>query len=178
MRWHKRGGGGGFDCSSCGQHHREMPLAFHSAAPVNWLLEAGLEHEPNSELGSDQCVIRGEEFYVRGLVQVSVRDDIRVSEWGVWVSLSRENFIRSGDLWDTDGRESEPPMFGWLSTALPTYTPATVHLRTMVHTREVGLRPLVVLEPTDHPLAIEQRDGITAEVLERRVAQLLHPAPL
>jgi hypothetical protein len=92
----------------------------------------------------------------------------------VWVSLSRENFVRAAELWDVPGRQTEPPMFGWLNTSLPTYTPPTVSLKTMLHTREVGLRPLVVLEPTDHPLAIEQRDGIAVELLERRVAQLLH----
>lgn len=168
--------GDGFNCSGCGQHHPEMPLAFHSPAPVNWLLEEGLQRDPDSELGSDQCVIRGGEFYVRGLVQVPIRDDTRVFEWGVWVSLSRENFVRAAQLWQTTGRENEPPMFGWLSTALPTYAPSVVNLKTMVHTRQVGLRPLVVLEPAEHPLAIEQRDGITIPVLEQRVSQLLHPA--
>ena len=153
-----------------------MPLAFHSPAPAAWLLDPGLEADPDSELGSDQCLIRGEEFYIRGLIQLPVRDDERVFEWGVWVSLSRENFIHSGHLWNTAGRESAEPMFGWLSTALPTYHPATLSLKTMVHTREVGLRPLVVLEPTDHPLAVEQRDGITVDVLEKRASQLLHPA--
>jgi hypothetical protein len=29
-----------------------------------------------------------------------------------------------------------------------------------LHTREVGRRPSILLEPTDHPLAVEQRDGI------------------
>lgn len=67
MRWRKRASiaGVGFDCSGCGQHHTEMPLAFHSPAPVNWLLDEGLDRDPDSELGSDQCVIRGEEFYIR-----------------------------------------------------------------------------------------------------------------
>lgn len=176
MRWRKRTSSDvvGFDCTGCGQHHQQMPLAFHSPAPVNWLLEEGLERDPDSELGTEQCVIRGEEFYIRGLVQVPVLDDDRVFEWGVWVSLSRDSFLRASAVWTDEGRENEPPMFGWLSTALPTYTPATINLKTMVHTRAVGLRPLVVLEPTEHPLAVEQRDGITVEALERRAGQLLH----
>ena len=175
MEWREEGtaAAAGFVCSGCGEHHPEMPLAFRSPAPVNWLSE-DLEGDPDSELGSDQCVIRGEEFYVLGLIQVPVREDDRVFEWGVWVSLSRENFARSTEVWTREGRESEPPVFGWLSTDLPTYVPTTVNLKTMVHTREVGRRPLVELEPTDHPLAIEQRNGITTDTLERRVAHLLH----
>jgi hypothetical protein len=33
----------------------------------------------------------------------------------------------------------------------------------MVHTQAVGLRPEIELEPTDHLLSVEQRDGITWE---------------
>lgn len=176
MRWRRAdtADGQGFNCAVCGQHHSEIPLAFHANAPINWLLDEGLERDQSSALTTDQCVIRGEEFYVRGLVQVPVRDDRRVFEWGVWVSLSQDNFIRMDEMWDVQGRESEPPVFGWLSTDLPGYSPRTVNLRTMVHAREVGLRPLVVLQPDEHPLAIEQREGITVGVLERRLGQLLH----
>ena len=54
----------------------------------------------------------------------------------------------------------EPAYFGWLSNSLPDY-PETLSLKTSVHTRDLGLRPLIELEPTDHPLAVEQREGIT-----------------
>jgi hypothetical protein len=46
-------------------------------------------------------------------------------------------------------KESDLPSQGLLS------------LKTMVHTQPVGVRPSIELEPTDHPLAIEQREGIT-----------------
>ncbi|WP_269317979.1 DUF2199 domain-containing protein [Exiguobacterium sp. KJ 601] len=51
-------------------------------------------------------------------------------------------------------------MFGWLSTELPIY-PDTINLKTNVHMRAVGIRPLIELLPTNHPLAMEQRNGIT-----------------
>jgi len=71
------------------------------------------------------------------------------------------------ELWDAPARSEEPPMFGWLSTNLPPY-PQTVNLKTSVHLRNDGLRPFIELEPTDHPLAIEQRDG-NRDVLQRWV---------
>ena len=43
---------------------------------------------------------------------------------------------------------------------LPVY-PNTLRLKTKVHTQAGNLRPLVELEPTAHPLAVEQRNGIT-----------------
>jgi hypothetical protein len=44
-------------------------------------------------------------------------------------------------------------------------------MKTMLHTRALGLRPLIELEPTDHPLAVEQRSGVrlarVREIAER-----------
>ncbi|WP_412543093.1 DUF2199 domain-containing protein [Longispora sp. K20-0274] len=73
------------------------------------------------------------------------------------------------------GREAEPPYFGWLSTELGLYTPSTINLKTNLHTRPVGQRPLIELEPTDHPLAVEQRCGITRARVQEFAESLLHP---
>jgi hypothetical protein len=94
--------------------------------------------------------------------------------WDVWVSLSLANFKRAFQLWDQIGRESEPAYFGWLSTALPGYADDTVHLKTSVRTREVGIRPRIELEPTDHLLAFEQRNGITWERVQEIAETVLH----
>lgn len=71
------------------------------------------------------------------------------------------------ELWESDERKTEEPYFGWLSTSIPGY-PDTVNLKTHVYTRDIGIRPYIELEPTDHPLSIEQREGITLE----RVAKM------
>ena len=59
------------------------------------------------------------------------------------------------------------PFFGWLNAYLKPY-PDTMNLKTQVHLRDNGIRPFIELEPTDHPLAIEQRTGISVT----RVAEL------
>ncbi|EDX20579.1 conserved hypothetical protein [Streptomyces sp. Mg1] len=92
------------------------------------------------------------------------------------MSLSRENFSRSADLWDTPGRESEEPYFGWLTTDLFVYSPTTLNLKTNVHTRPIGQRPLIELEPTDHPPVVEQRTGITQDRVRNIAAAVLHPS--
>jgi len=48
-------------------------------------------------------------------------------------------------------------------------------LKTHVHMKEPKLRPWVELEPTDHPLAVEQRDGITWDRVREIAAIMLHP---
>ena len=78
------------------------------------------------------------------------------------------------ELWRQPGRESEPPYFGWLQTSLPSSS-STVNLKTLVHTQSVSERPLIELEPTDHPLAVEQREGITLARVRAIAEQMLHP---
>jgi hypothetical protein len=163
----------GFTCTCCGQHHGELPLSFAAHAPDYWTPE--LADDPDSGLSSDQCVITGQSFFVRSLIEIPVIDTGEVFTWGVWISLSQEKFARMTHLWNTPGRETEPPAFGWLSTELPIYSPTTINLKTNVHTRPLGERPVIELEPTAHPLSIEQRHGITRARVQQIAETLLHP---
>jgi hypothetical protein len=84
--------------------------------------------------------------------------------------VSEENFWQTMDAWETPGREATPPMFGWLSTELPAFAEPTLDLRTLVHIQSVGCGPYVEVEPTDHPLALEQREapaGLTRPAAHR-----------
>src|SRR4030095_6389013 len=55
------------------------------------------------------------------------------------------------------------PFFGWLSNRIRCYDEDTYCLKTMAHFRSDGQRPLIEVEPTDHPLANHQRHGISLE---------------
>ena len=129
----------------------------------------------SGSLSCDQCIVRHEHYFIKGLIEIPVFGSAEPFSWGVWVSLSRENFARAAELWDTPGRESERPYFGWLTTDLPVYPSPTRNLKTHVHTRPVGERPRVELEPTDHPLAVEQRTGISLDRVREIAAAVLHP---
>ena len=104
--------------------------------------------------------------------EIPVIDGPEPFSWGVWVSLSEANFLRASEVWYDPQRVNEPAYFGWLCNSLPDY-PETLNLKTMVHTRDVGLRPLIELEPTDHPLAVEQRNGITMKRVQE-IAEKAH----
>lgn len=163
----------GFTCTCCGERHAELPMSYSTTAPDAW--DPSFADAPDSMLSSDQCVIQAQHFFVKGLIEIPVVGSDDVFSWGVWVSLSQANFARALDLWEKPGRESEQPYFGWLSTGLPVYSPGTTNLKTHVHTRPVGRRPLVELEPTSHPLAVEQRTGITRERVREIAEAVLHP---
>lgn len=164
--------GSTFSCSFCSELHDGPPLGYGTHAPVYW--NADFTEQQGNVLGEEQCVIAGEHFFVRARLVLPIKDADGEFDWGVWVSLSEANFHRSSALWDKPERVEEPPYFGWLSTALPGYEPTTVNLKTKLHTQPLGERPLAELEPTDHPLAVEQRAGITMARVQWLAEQLLH----
>ena len=161
----------GFTCGQCGSRHDDLPMAYGAEAPAFW--SPDLADDPRSDLGTDQCVIDGEHFFVRGIIPLPVLDTDTAFEWGAWVSVSRASMDHITEVRDTEGREHGDPYFGWLSTELPTY-PSTLNLKTNLHTRPVGLRPVIELEPTEHPLAVEQRSGITMARVQEFAELLLH----
>jgi hypothetical protein len=75
--------------------------------------------------------------------------------------------------WEDLARTGLGPYFGWLCTKVPEY-PDTVFLKTMVHQRAVGERPVVKLEATDHPLSLDQRQGIDPKRMQEIISKVLH----
>ncbi|MFE9934601.1 DUF2199 domain-containing protein [Streptomyces sp. NPDC005533] len=163
----------GLACSCFGECRPELPMNYTAAAPAVWA--PAFAGAGGCMLSSDQCVIHAQHYFVKGLIEIPVLGG-EVFSWGVWVTLSRENFSRAASLWGTPGRETEQPYFGWLTTELAVYSPTTLNLKTHVHTRAVGELPFVELESTDHPLAVEQRIGITWDRVREIATALLHPS--
>ena len=126
-----------------------------------------------SNLNSDFCSIEDRDFFIRGCIEIPIVGQADMFVWGVWSSLSKESFRRALELWVSDPAEDEPSRFGWLSNNIEGY-PATLNLKTNVHFRKGRSRPRIVLEPTDHPLTIEQRNGITIERVQEIAAALQH----
>jgi hypothetical protein len=155
-------------CRCCGKQYNDLLLdvAFDVPGPWHALTEA--EREARGMIDSDRCSI-DEDFFVRGCIEIPIIDLKDVFRWGVWVSVSKPNFKLILDLWDEEIRSDQPPIFGWLCNEIRDY-PTTSGLKTLVYLRNDGIRPSIKLEPTDHPLAIEQREGITLQRVEEIVA--------
>jgi hypothetical protein len=164
-----------FWCSTCGEEHDIEDISFGIDAPLQWDLLSE-EERSRSELSGEQCEIDSEEgrsFYLRARLEIPIRGSDQTFSWGVWCSLSEQSYNEICEHWDDPERSSIGPHFGWLCTKIPGY-PDTAFLRTMVRQHNVGVRPTVELEPTNHPLAVDQRDGIEAERLKEVVIGLLH----
>lgn len=155
-----------YTCSCCQDRHTGPALSYGAPAPDLW--HPDYAKDPDSFLADDLCTIKGQAFFIHGLIEIPVSDTGDTFSWDVWASLSATSFAHAVKHWEHPQREKEPPYFGWLSTELTLYGAPTLNLKTRVHTRPVGQRPWIELEPTDHPLAVEQRHGIT----RARVAEL------
>ena len=159
-------------CRSCGETHSGLP-AWHFAAPAQALAVPRGERASRVELTEDDCVIDGREFFVKGLLEIPVHEAQESFTWGVWLSLSEASYLRFAELFGNPTRGAGESFFGWLCNSLPDY-PETQLLKTHVHVREYPMRPLVELAPTDHPLAVDQREGLTRERAVTMAERLLH----
>jgi hypothetical protein len=149
-----------------------MP-AYAAKAPLYYDAVPAEERGTRCELTSDTCIVDQEFFFVRGCLDIHVHHVAEPFSWGVWCSLSKPNFDQYLLCFDEPKRSHIGPFFGWLSAELPLY-PSTENLKTMVHLRDDNLRPYIELEPTDHPLAVEQRDGISVDRVAEIIAHLTH----
>jgi hypothetical protein len=92
--------------------------------------------------------------------------------WGIWSSLSQTNFFRYQKHYN-ENMSGWDSMFGYLSNRLPEY-PDTLNLKLSVQPGAKGDRPTALLEPTDHPLSLDQRDGMSLELALKIAGPYLH----
>lgn len=148
-----------YRCHRCEIIHTGLP-DIAADKPDPWWSVPEEEREHRIELTSDTCIIDGREFFIRGVIEIPILETEEVFGFGVWVSQHRENFFKYVENFHSAGIG---PFFGWLCTRMACYQQDTWLLKTRAHFRGGKLRPLIELEPTDHPLAIDQRNGMTLD---------------
>lgn len=148
-----------YRCDVCDAQHEGLPdIGMHAPDPYLDVPEA--ERAERTTFTPDRCTVRdedGEHYFIRGVIFIPIHGQEDPFGVGVWVSQSRANYDRY-----TSG-EKMKPTFGWLVNRIPYYEENTFLLKTSVHFGSGKHRPTIELEPTDHPLAVEQRTGITLE---------------
>ncbi|MEM0966972.1 MAG: DUF2199 domain-containing protein [Verrucomicrobiota bacterium] len=141
----------------CSETHDELP-DIGSDAPYYWCKEA--EASDSSSLTEDLCIIEGEEFFVRGVVEIPIQGTDDYFGWGVWVSLKKENFEIYRDNYDSS---KIGPFFGWFATEIDYFSVSTINLQTTVKFVGGGTRPRIFINECDHKIRKDQRSGITFE---------------
>lgn len=160
-----------YRCGSCDQTHTGLPT-WGADAPLTWR-EASPAEQAAGRLGSDLCEVGGH-FFIRGLIEIPILGSRQRMLWGVWASLSETSFAHVVEHWSDPERGRDQHYFGWVMTQLPLRLyPDTLQLKSHVHPRAPGKRPLLLLEPTEHPLAVDQRTGISMARAEELATLLL-----
>src|SRR5580658_4316526 len=138
-------------CHSCEEWHTGPCLDFGYDKPDYWLDQhekasrrtALLPWRTSQEktfLDEDHCAIEDQDFFVRGIIHLPIIGTAESFRWGVWGSLSRENFQKLRAMHEDEGRIELPPMFSWLSNRIPEY-PDTLNIKMYAHIQEPGVRP-------------------------------------
>ena len=146
-----------FRCATCAKEHDGLP-DLGMEAPDPYLDVPEDERAARTTFTLDRCTVLdddGKHFFVRGVISIPIHDQAEPFGLGVWVSQSQTNFERYAR------NEEMAPTFGWLVNELAHYEQPTFLLKTRVHFRAGNQRPAIELEATDHPLALEQRNGIS-----------------
>lgn len=172
------------------QHRRQHPHSNPSESA---------ESAEQNKLSLDLCTMNlshlGEDkaeqvYFVRALFHIPVTGASSSSSpqgttvedegltWGAWVKLNEDDFNWVVAAWKREGRETEEKakegITGELATRLPSYPRDTLGLPVQLTIRPVGLRPLGLVT-AEHPLATQQRSGITRKKLLQLVSSL--PVP-
>ena len=154
-------------CGCCNKQFDGLPLDAAFEAPHHWLALTEEERQ-RGRINTDVCMIEAEEgrqIFVRGCLEIPIIGQEDPFVWGVWTSISQKSFARIEELWTSPVPADERPLFGWLGNNIPSY-PECLHLQAHLHLRNDGRRPAITLRASEHPLFLEQRDGITLRQVE------------
>ena len=162
-----------YTCPSCGVQHEERPTCFIAELPAAVAELTDEERESRVERSPEQCILDGRHFFILANLDVPFPGPEGFLRWTVWGTLSEDEFHRAGELWESPGRENEPPYFSWLSNQIPGY-PASVNIKSLIRTQEVGVRPLIEVIEEGHPLARDQKEGVSLARAEALIHSALH----
>jgi hypothetical protein len=162
-----------FICSCCGQWHEGSP-SFGYKAPMHYDQLSDEDKQSIAKLNDDLCKIehsKGVDYFARVVLEVPIHGIEEPFCWGVWVSLSQASFDKYTSTWG--GHDESDSYFGWFCNRLP-YYPDTLNLKTNVRPRNGGIRPFIELQPSNHPLAIHFKEGLSVQEAKAIAEEAMH----
>ena len=155
-------------CSSCDEPHKGM---FDLAADAPDHRPHEVQYEPNSAirfdgdfLSEDFCVVGGEHFFVRCVLDIPIHGLADKFGFGCWGTTKRENFDKYLESFDGGPLPEGAPYWSWLCNRVKPFD-VTEPLGCLMHPRLERQRPLLAVDEPDHLLAIAQNEGILSNEL-------------
>ncbi|MBI4750708.1 MAG: DUF2199 domain-containing protein [Acidobacteria bacterium] len=147
-----------YQCAYCGEIHDDLPDIGSDRPDLCWSIPE-TEWNQRVDLTAETCVIDKIHFLIRGVIELPIHDTPETFGFGVWISLTKEDFDTYLENPDTD---EIGPFSGRLGTNIRFYAEDTTSIQTLVHFLGHNARPIILLDPmTNHPLGIDQRNGIS-----------------
>jgi hypothetical protein len=167
-------------CPRCGQVHDIGDLEPSFRRPDPFVAIPRAEREFRTLDGNDHCAIRDaadtqRRYFLRVLLPIPVEGREVPCSWGIWAEVSPEDYKRAMDLWRDPRQGEEPPFPGRLANTCPGYRetqglPGTVQLIS-----PESIPHFHFLAEVDHPLAVEQRQGVSPTRVLEWLLPWIHP---
>jgi hypothetical protein len=151
-----------YQCSCCGKEYNDVPFCFGSEVPAYYFSIPPEERKKRIEKTESLCVVDERHFFHRGRLTIPINDSDQDLLFDIWASISEVNFYRRNELWNDPQRVNESPYFGWLQTIVPTYGD-TINIKCIAIENEAGVIPSIQIIEEEHPLKVDQENGITFE---------------
>ena len=152
--------GSGFTCPICGETHEGVD-AWGYAQPQYWAQLSDKQRQA-SRISDDLCATEDQFFFVRAVLTLPLiggpQPDFDMAVWG---TVSSYDFKRYLETFESGQQAQLGEMFSYLASDIRQFEGA-LNLEADLIPRD-GLRPLMRLRPSDHPLALAQKHGIRLE---------------
>jgi hypothetical protein len=149
-------------CKCCGKKHPGLPTDWGFQLPDTVYSLSILQRYARSRHTTDLCTLDESQYFIRGLLPLSLPESGQTFNWGVWVRLDRKIHDRYIENWNVD-ISSSPRDQGVIANNISIYG-RTRHLRVEIQYSPDNTRPTFWFPGgARHALALEQRHGISAK---------------
>ncbi|KWU17759.1 DUF2199 domain-containing protein [Burkholderia cenocepacia] len=154
----------------CDEWHEGAPSASFMV-PDDLLEVPPAQRTSRVELTSETAVLDGTRFFLRATLDIPIQGESQSFNWAIWVEVSKEELLDYEEAAEQDAVRG--PYRGLLANRVPPYE-SSLGLPVTVTQRPDNQRPW--LEPLgDQRLAVDYRDGMTAENAARIFERIAHP---
>ena len=160
--------GADWKCSQCDEIHSgisdlvaDRPCQCPDELPIE---HNGALRKDGDFLSEDFCVLGGENFFIRGVLEIPIQKSDEYFGFGSWSTLSRENFELYLSEFDEGLTNTDLSWFGWFSTSISGIA-EEMPLGCTVVPQTQRQRPRFWINGDEHPLVEMQENGIGAERL-------------
>lgn len=160
-------------CSCCGQSYEGSP-SYAFKMPDHSFQLTPEEQNERGNIDNNISSIRLDDhsdYFIRACLEIPIHGVISPFMWGVWVSIRKDDLKRYLQTWDE--ADENDAYSGWCYNNLSLY-PSTLGLKSLAHPRRDNVRPWLELEPSEHPLYLDWKNGLSIEQAKPLVIKNMH----